>query len=73
MRRLWLPVPEGRVLLHDLIEHATKPEFVYVHHWQSGDLVMWDNRSTMHRARPFESLTERREMRRTTVSDGVPA
>ena len=48
------PVPEGRLLLRDLIEHATRPEFVYRHQWRVGDLVIWDNRATMHRARPFD-------------------
>jgi alpha-ketoglutarate-dependent 2,4-dichlorophenoxyacetate dioxygenase len=48
------PVPEGRLLIRDLIEHATQPQFVYSHHWQDGDLVIWDNRATMHRAMPFD-------------------
>src|SRR5215468_604607 len=47
------PVPEARAFLRDLNEHATQPQFVYVHKWRVGDLVMWDNRQTMHRARPF--------------------
>ena len=46
------PVPEGRLLLRELIEHATQPRFVYRHQWRVGDLVIWDNRATMHRARP---------------------
>src|SRR2546426_5776773 len=54
------PVPEGRLLLRDLMEHATQPEFVYRHAWQIGDLVIWDNRATMHRARPFDDGTYRR-------------
>jgi alpha-ketoglutarate-dependent 2,4-dichlorophenoxyacetate dioxygenase len=62
------PVPEGRMLIRDLIEHATQREFVYTHEWQVGDLVMWDNRRTMHRARPFDE-SERRDMRRATVMD----
>ena len=53
------PVPEGRLLLHDLIEHATQPEFVYRHAWRVGDLVIWDNRATMHRARPFDDAQVR--------------
>src|SRR5436309_15939811 len=44
------PIPEGRLLLRDLMEHATQPEFVYRHAWRVGDLVIWDNRATMHRA-----------------------
>jgi len=63
------PVPEGRLLLRDLIEHATQPEFVYRHSWRAGDLVIWDNRATMHRARPFEDATYRRELRRVTTLD----
>ena len=63
------PVPEGRLLLHDLIEHATQPEFVYRHDWRVGDLVIWDNRATMHRARPFDDTKYRRELRRVTTLD----
>ncbi len=63
------PVPEGRLLLRDLIEHATQPEFVYRHAWRGGDLVIWDNRATMHRARPFEDTRHRRELRRVTTLD----
>ncbi len=64
------PVPEGRLLLLDLIGHATQPHFVYRHRWRDGDLVWWDDRCTMHRARPRENGNAR-EMRRATVSDGV--
>jgi alpha-ketoglutarate-dependent 2,4-dichlorophenoxyacetate dioxygenase len=67
------PLPEGRLLLRDLIEHATQPRFVYRHRWTVGDLVIWDNRATMHRARPFEDLTQRRELRRVTTLDVEPA
>ena len=63
------PVPEGRLLLRDLIEHATQREFVYRHTWQVGDLVIWDNRATMHRATPFDDATHRRELRRVTTLD----
>jgi alpha-ketoglutarate-dependent 2,4-dichlorophenoxyacetate dioxygenase len=63
------PVPEGRLLLRDLIEHATQPEFVYRHGWRVGDLVIWDNRATMHRARPFDDARYRRELRRVTTLD----
>lgn len=66
-----MPVPEARVLLLDLIEHATQREFVHTHRWQVGDLVMWDNRCTMHRARPYDE-SQARDMHRTTVSDGQP-
>src|SRR6266403_189757 len=63
------PVPEGRLLLRDLIEHATRPEFVYRHSWRPGDLVIWDNRATMHRARPFDDTQHVRELRRVTTLD----
>ncbi len=62
------PVPEGRLLLRDLIEFATRREFVFVHHWRAGDLVIWDNRCTLHRGRPYP-LDERRDLRRVTTAD----
>src|SRR5882672_2602219 len=55
----------------DLCEHATQREFVYSHKWRVGDLVMWDNRQTMHRARPFPAH-EPRDMRRTTLMSEGP-
>ena len=66
-----MTVAEGRMLLLDLMEHATQRQFVYQHHWQVGDLVMWDNTSTVHRGRWFD-FTERREPRRATTEE-VPA
>src|SRR5215468_9043800 len=64
------PVPEARAFLRDLVEHATQRQFVYAHRWRARDLVMWDNRRTMHRARPFP-VHEPRDMRRTTlIGDG---
>ncbi len=63
------PVPEGRLLLRDLIEHATQREFVYRHAWRHHDLVIWDNRATMHRATPFDDQHHRRELRRVTTLD----
>ena len=63
------PTPDGRLLLRDLMEHATRPELVYRHSWRTGDFVIWDNRATMHRARPFEDTVHRREMRRVTTLD----
>lgn len=65
------PVPEARAFLRDLVEHATRPQFVYVHRWRVHDLVMWDNRQTMHRARPFPAH-EPRDMRRTTLAGDGP-
>jgi alpha-ketoglutarate-dependent 2,4-dichlorophenoxyacetate dioxygenase len=66
-----MSVPEGRMLLHDLIEHATQPEFIYSHTWAVGDFVIWDNRCVMHRGRDFD-MSEVRDMRRTTVGDIAP-
>ncbi len=63
------PIPEGRLLLLELIEHATQPEFVYRHSWRVGDLVIYDNRATMHRARPYADTSYRRELRRVTTLD----
>jgi alpha-ketoglutarate-dependent 2,4-dichlorophenoxyacetate dioxygenase len=62
---------EGKLMLRELMEHATQPQFVYRHRWQDQDLVIWDNRATMHRARPFEDLKHRRELRRVTTLDIV--
>jgi alpha-ketoglutarate-dependent 2,4-dichlorophenoxyacetate dioxygenase len=62
------PVADGRVLLYDLNLHATRPEFVYSHKWRVGDLVIWDNRSTMHRGRPHDE-TQPRDLRRATTLD----
>ena len=59
---------EGRMLIMDLLEHATQREFVYRHHWQVGDLVMWDNTATVHRGRYFD-FAERRELRRATTEE----
>ena len=64
-------LPEARLLLRDLTEHATQREFVYSHQWQANDLVMWDNRQTMHRGRPFPP-DEARDVRRTTIMGHAP-
>jgi len=61
------PVPEARAFLRELTEHATQRKFVYAHAWRQWDLVMWDNRVTMHRARPYDH-TQVRDMHRTTVA-----
>jgi len=63
------PLPEARLLLRDLTEHATQPQFVYRHSWRVGDLVIWDNRATMHRGMPFDDTKYRRELRRVTTLD----
>ncbi len=62
------PTAESRMFLLDLLEHATQRERVFRHEWQVGDLVIWDNRSTLHRGRRFD-ISERRELRRTTIND----
>jgi alpha-ketoglutarate-dependent 2,4-dichlorophenoxyacetate dioxygenase len=67
-----LPMPEARVLLRDLTEHATQPAYVYVHRWRPNDLVWWDNRQTMHRVRRYDQ-NQPRDMRRTTVAGDGPA
>ncbi len=68
------PIPEGRLFLRELIEHATQPQFVYRHAWRPSDLVIWDNLATMHRARPFDDARQRRELRRVTTLDiDIPA
>ena len=65
------PTPEAMLLLSDLTFHATQREFVYKHQWRKGDLVIWDNRRTMHRARPFPA-DEPRDVRRTTLAGEGP-
>ena len=66
-----MPMPEARILLRDLTEHATQPRFVYVHTWRPWDLVMWDNRQMMHRVRRYDE-PQPRDMRRTTVAGDAP-
>jgi alpha-ketoglutarate-dependent 2,4-dichlorophenoxyacetate dioxygenase len=70
---LGMPVDEGRALLDELIAHATQPQFVYAHKWRVGDLLVWDNRCTLHRATPYESQTYVRDLRRTTIIDAAYA
>ena len=65
------PVAEGRRLITELIAFATQPQFVYRHRWHVGDLVIWDDRCTMHRGREYDDTGRRRDMRRTTVSDEI--
>ena len=69
---LGMTVPESRLLVSDLIEHATQREFVYRHDWRVGDLVIWDNRSVIHRGRRHDPA-QRRELRRSTTLDVDPA
>jgi alpha-ketoglutarate-dependent 2,4-dichlorophenoxyacetate dioxygenase len=65
------PMPEARAFLRDLTEHATQRQFVYAHQWRRYDLVIWDNRATMHRARRYDEK-EVRDMRRTTLRGDGP-
>ncbi|MBS7810317.1 TauD/TfdA dioxygenase family protein [Roseococcus pinisoli] len=67
-----LPRPEALMMIRDLTEFATQPRFVYSHGWSVGDLVLWDNRCTMHRGRPYDDKTYKRDMRRVTLSDVAP-
>jgi alpha-ketoglutarate-dependent 2,4-dichlorophenoxyacetate dioxygenase len=65
-----MSIPEGRLMILDLLEHATQPAFVYTHTWQVDDFVIWDNRATIHRGRQFD-LTKPRAMRRVATVDDV--
>jgi alpha-ketoglutarate-dependent 2,4-dichlorophenoxyacetate dioxygenase len=64
-----MPIEEGQALLRELTEFATQPQFVYRHHWHIGDLVIWDNRCTLHRATPFNSMDYVRDLRATMITD----
>src|SRR5262249_48067500 len=66
------PRPEAMAFVRDLMEHATQAEFVYVPRWTQHDLVIWDNRTTMHRVRRFDDLNVARDMRRTTTRCAGP-
>ena len=63
------PEEKGRALIDELIAFATQPRFVYAHQWRLGDILIWDNLATMHRATPFDDRTYRRDMRRTTCRE----
>lgn len=71
-RILGMGEEEGKALLAQLVEHATQRQFVYTHRWRLHDLVMWDNRCTMHRGRPYDDLRWPRDMQRATTSDVGP-
>jgi len=64
-----MPEPDGRALIDELIAHATQRQFVYTDRWRLHDLVIWDNRCTMHRGSDFDDLRWKRDMQRATVSD----
>jgi taurine dioxygenase len=70
---LGMPEAEGDALLQELLDHATRPQFVYTHHWRAGDLVMWDNRCLLHRALAnYQMAQHRRVLHRTVVTGTVP-
>jgi alpha-ketoglutarate-dependent 2,4-dichlorophenoxyacetate dioxygenase len=64
---------DAAALVEELIAHATQRQFIYTHRWRVGDLVMWDNRCTMHRGTEFEDTRWRRELERATTSDRIDA
>ena len=66
------PVDEGRAFLQDLLTSAADPKYVYSHPWRDGDLVIWDDRCTLHRAGPFDDLSYARDLRRTTINEYGP-
>ena len=68
-RVLGMPDAEGRALIDELMAHATQHQFVYTHRWRENDLVIWDNRQTLHRGVAFDDLRWKRDMQRATVSD----
>jgi taurine dioxygenase len=67
-----LPEDEGRALFDELMAHAIEPRFVFPYRWRQGDVVIWDNRCTMHCATPYDATDERRVMHRTVVKGDVP-
>ena len=62
-------VPDGKMLVRELLEHATQKEFIYELKWRAGDLMIWDNRCTLHRGRPYDDTLHRRDLRRATLED----
>jgi alpha-ketoglutarate-dependent 2,4-dichlorophenoxyacetate dioxygenase len=67
-----MPRQEGRKLLDELTAFCTQPQFVYSHHWQDGDAVMWDNRCTLHRATTYDQTKYKRKLHRTTIAGKTP-
>ena len=66
-----MPEQDGRALIDELVAHATQRQFVYTHRWRVHDLVIWDNRCTMHRGTDFDDLRWKRDMQRATVCDAA--
>jgi alpha-ketoglutarate-dependent 2,4-dichlorophenoxyacetate dioxygenase len=69
---LAMSLPPTVLLIRDLLEHSTQPCFVHAHRWAVGDVVMWDNRTTLHRGRAYDDRRYKRDMRRVTLSDVAP-
>ena len=69
VRVVGMPHEESEKLLNELMEHATQPQFIHTHRWRVHDLVMWDNRCTMHRGTEYDERRWKRDMHRATVSD----
>jgi alpha-ketoglutarate-dependent 2,4-dichlorophenoxyacetate dioxygenase len=67
-----MPTPEAMMLIRDLLEHSTQPCFVHAHRWAVGDVVMWDNRTSLHRGRAYDDRRYKRDMRRVTLLDVAP-
>jgi alpha-ketoglutarate-dependent 2,4-dichlorophenoxyacetate dioxygenase len=67
-----LPLAEGRELLDELAAFATQPKYVYSHPWRTGDLIIWDNRTTLHRAAPWDDRGQVRDLRRTSINESGP-
>ena len=70
---LGMEIPDGKMLIRELIEHMTQPHLIHTHSWAVGDTVIWDNRCTLHRGRPYDEAHHRRDMRRATIEDDDPA
>jgi alpha-ketoglutarate-dependent 2,4-dichlorophenoxyacetate dioxygenase len=66
------PKEEGERFLDELNAFAAQPHFIHTHKWRAGDLVIWDNRCTLHRATPYDVFTHKRDMRRTTINEHGP-
>ena len=67
-----MSLEDGQALHRQLHDHVSNPAFCYLHRWQQGDLVIWDNRCTLHRARPYDMAMYRRVFRRTTIAGSGP-
>ena len=66
------PPAEGEAFLNELNDFATQPQFIYTHQWRAGDLVIWDNRCTLHRAAGYDVYKYKRDLRRATINEYGP-